>query len=408
MKTIYFSVIACLFLLSSCEEKSLEPTSKSLGKPGSVVSSTVTTTPIAGGVVVKYRVPDAEDILEVRAVYTLSNGQEREESASFYANQLTLKGFNDTTEHEALLYVVNRAQEKSDPVSVKFRPLESSLSKAAKTVEIVAGYGGANFSWKNEDRAVLYFDFRTEDATGTLQSAAIISSDVDSSTYNLNGYLVKPRKFGLVISDNWGNASDVIVPAEGLLTPIADKRLDKKKMKIMILPQVGALPGDGRKGDVGFYYWSGSNENLLDDDPASMGHSNSAVPGASLTLDLGVFATMSRIVLHQRTEATGSYAYTMGNPKTFSIYGYSSETPPSGDWSEWTKMADFEMIKPSGLPTGQRSDEDNRAMVNGHEFPFMQAGNFPVRYLRLVINSTWGSNDFTCFNEITCYGGYDE
>ena len=41
-----------------------------------------------------------------------------------------IQGYNDTLEHTATLYAVNRAQELSDPVEVKFYPKESPLSKA--------------------------------------------------------------------------------------------------------------------------------------------------------------------------------------------------------------------------------------------------------------------------------------
>ncbi|GHT64529.1 hypothetical protein AGMMS50239_22420 [Bacteroidia bacterium] len=404
MKAIYYFItINLAFLLFSCSEKELEPTSKSLGKPGPVVSATITTTPIAGGVVIKYRVPDAEDILEVRAVYTLPNGKQREESASFYTNQLSLAGFNDTIEHEALLYVVNRAQEKSDPVSVKFKPLESSLSKAAKTVKIVAGFGGANFSWKNEDRAALAFEFLTEDKTGTLQPAVILSSNLDSSQYNLRGYLPEPRKFGLIISDNWGNASDIIPPEEGLITPIADNLLDKRKMKIIILP---TGPGDP-KGDVPFYFWGQLNEDLLDDNLGNFGHTSDGVmPEVAFTLDLGASATVSRLILHQRNTNNGNFCYTRGNPKNFTVYGSSSNTVPSSDWSEWTKIEDFELIKPSRLPVNQQSDEDRRVAIDGHEFSFPLGD--PVRFLRFQFHNNWGNASYMHIAEITFYGGYLE
>ncbi|GAP72917.1 DUF5000 domain-containing lipoprotein [Candidatus Symbiothrix dinenymphae] len=408
MKTIYFSVIACLFLLFSCEERLLEPTNKNLGKPESVAEATVSTTPIAGGVVIKYRVPDVQDILEVKAVYTTrTDGTEREASGSFYTNQLTLEGFNDTIEHTALLYVVNRALEKSDPVSVKFKPLESSLSKTAKTVKIVAGNGGADFSWKNEDRAALSFEFLTEDKAGTLQPATILSSYLDSSKYSLRGYLPEPRKFGLIISDNWGNASDVILP-EGLITPLADNKLDKSNMKILILP---SGPGDP-KGDSPFYYWYAQNENLIDDDIYNFGHTaNGTMPGGvSFTLDLGASASVSRLLLHQRntdylTTAGGSM-YNVGNPKNFTVYGSSSNTVPSSDWSEWTPLADFEVIKPSGLPTYQVSDEDRRALIAGDEFSFPQGE--PIRFLRFLFRDNWGNATFMHVAEITLYGGYVE
>ncbi|GHT54740.1 hypothetical protein AGMMS49982_19930 [Bacteroidia bacterium] len=405
MKTIYCSFIACLFLLSSCEEKSLEPTIKSLGKPGAVAEATITKTPIAGGVVIKYRVPDAEDILEVRAAYTLPNGQQREESASFYANQLTLEGFNDTNEHEALLYAVNRAQEKSDLVSVKFTPLESSLSKAAKTVQIITGFGGPTFIWENPDRAALAFELLTEDETSTLRPANILTSTLASTQYTLRGYEPKPRKFGLIIRDNWGNASDIIQPAEGPITPRVEEKLDKSIMSILILPSSGA----GNKGDTPFTGWGARNESLINDNIDDNGHTaGNTMPEASFTLNLGVSTTLSRVVLHQRRDAFGTagewYYYNFGNPKTFTVYGSNSETVPSSDWSEWTNIADFELIKPSGLGGNEFSADDRAAADAGHDFDFPQ-GIGAFRFLRFQFHSIWNdAATYVHISEVTTYG----
>ncbi len=411
MKTIYFSVIACLFLLFSCEEKSLEPTSKSLGKPGPVVSSTVSTTPIAGGVVIKYRVPAAEDILEVRAVYTLPNGQQREESASFYANQLTLEGFNDTidtNEHEALLYVVNRAMEKSDPVSVKFNTLTSSLSKAAKTVKIVTGFGGPAFIWENPDRATLSFELLVEDETGTLRPASIQTSPQPFVQYTLRPYEPKPQNFGLIVRDNWGNASDIIRPAEGLITPRVEVLLDKTPMNVLILP---AGPGDP-KGDSQLNAYGTNNRNLINDNIDDFAHMDANVlPEASFTLDLGVSTTVSRVVLHQRRGLFSGetwYYYSFGNLKTFAVYGSNAATAPSSDWSNWTKIAEFEMIKPSGIVGDKFTTDDKAAADAGNDFDFPQLGAVPYRFLRFQIHTVWNADRYTVtyvhIGELTVYG----
>lgn len=117
MKTkYYFSILTSVLLLCSCSEKTLEPITGSLGKPGVVTD--VNVEPIAGGAVVSYRIPNSEDILAVKAVYTLTNGKETERVASFYENKIKIEGYNDTIPNKANIYVINRAQELSDPVEV--------------------------------------------------------------------------------------------------------------------------------------------------------------------------------------------------------------------------------------------------------------------------------------------------
>lgn len=76
-----------------------------------------------------------EDILGVKGVYTLSNRMQYDATASFYENKLEILGFNDVMSHEMTLYTFNRAEELSDPVNVTFTPLESPLSKVARTVK---------------------------------------------------------------------------------------------------------------------------------------------------------------------------------------------------------------------------------------------------------------------------------
>ena len=67
MKTkYYFSILTSVLLLCSCSEKTLEPITGSLGKPGVVTD--VNVEPIAGGAVVSYRIPNSEDILAVNCL----------------------------------------------------------------------------------------------------------------------------------------------------------------------------------------------------------------------------------------------------------------------------------------------------------------------------------------------------
>ncbi|MDR2774052.1 MAG: DUF4959 domain-containing protein, partial [Tannerella sp.] len=234
MKTIYFHLIGlALMLYCSCSEKSLEPISSSLGKPGKVTVDSVINTP--GGAIVYYRIPNVEDILSVKAVYTLSNGNRHESTTSFYDNKLLIEGFNDSKEHEATLYVVNRAQETSDPEVVKFIPLESSLTKVIKTLSIISDFGGARFSWTNADKAALTFEFLAEDSTGRMQAMRIITSQADSTSQSLRGYAPTPHKFAAIVSDYWGNTSDTVYPESGLITPFFEEKLDKRKYSIMKL-----------------------------------------------------------------------------------------------------------------------------------------------------------------------------
>lgn len=67
-----------------------------------------------------------------------------------------------------------------------------------------------------------------------------------------------------------------------------------------------------------------------------------------MTFDLGLSAKLSRFVIHQRF--FGDTYYNQGNVKEMEIYTCDHIPSQSGDWSEWTKIRDFEIVKPSGSP----------------------------------------------------------
>jgi hypothetical protein len=386
MRTIISTLIILLFLVGACEKKTLEPISGSLGKPGIVTD--IETEPAPGGVTITYRIPEAEDILAVKGVYTLSNGKTYEATTSFYENKLEIAGYNDLLEHTVKIFAVNRAQEMSDPVEVTFTPLESSLGKVIKTMEIISAFGGAQYSWLNPDKVPLTFEFMAQDSLGDLKTMKIITSQADTMKQALRGYEPEPRIFAALIRDNWENASDTIFPPGKTLVPFFEEKLDKRNMSIMKLGS-----------DAGFTNWEGMDAYLIDDDPSTCGHSaNSSLP-AAFTIDLGVSAKLSRFLIFQRE----GQPYRWGNPKNFEVYG--SETRPSqdGNWDDWTFIMHCTIVKPSGLPVGTNTDEDIAALEAGHEFAF-DLNQAPLRYIRIRILDTWGGATFTHPTEVTFYG----
>ncbi|MDR0866407.1 MAG: DUF4959 domain-containing protein [Candidatus Symbiothrix sp.] len=395
MKTIYY--IAGLLLLFSCEEKTLDPITPSEGKPQVVTAVEVEN--IAGGAIISYQIPENKDILAVKAVYTTTNGKKREADASFYDNQLLIEGYNDENEHEVLLYSINRAQEYSDAVSVKIQPLESALIKTARSVSIVPNFGGATISWENEERAPLTFELLSQDKKGDMQTVRVLSSNLITYDYTFRGYEPVPQKFAVIISDNFGNESQPIYPPGDQLTPLVERKLDKLIQKVLILD-----------GDVTFSNWTGRNEYIIDDNLDTYGHSYTGTmsTGASFTLDLGERVKLSRFINYQRGD-DGRW-FKAGNAKTMEVYIYlGDETqPPVGNWTQWEKIMDCAVIKPSGLGTTV-TDEDIIAAQNGHEFAFSMVLS-PQRYLRFKCLSVWGNwpgdaSNYWHPQEITTYGG---
>lgn len=382
-----------LFIISagvfcSCTEKENEPISGSKGKPEPVTDVSVLNEP--GGATITYRVPKQEDIISVKAVYTLTSGKKYEATASVYENKLKVQGFNDLQTHSISLYTVNRAQEESAPVTCTVSPLESALSAVAKTVFIQEDFGGARFSWVNEYKSPLAFEFYTPDSLGRRALVRIINSQVKDGVQALRGYKPEPREFCVVVKDNWGNHSDTLFPAGKKLTPLFEERLPKSPMKIMRLAN-----------DQNFTNFEGSDQKIIDDDPTSFGHSPASSLPAPFTIDLGTLAKVSRVVIFQR-KYSDTY-YNWGNPMAFEVWIKVGTPSQSGDWGEWTKIMDAEIIKPSGGASGSVTDDDLRAADSGHEFTF-DLNQEPVRYIRFVIKSTWGNTTFAHPAEVDVYG----
>lgn len=384
MKTKYLSIIVFIGAFFSCTEKELAPISNSMGKPGVVTD--VVVEPSAGGALVSYKIPNSEDLLAVKCVYVLSNGKESEAIASYYENTLVIQGYNDTKEHTAQLYAINRAGELSDPVAVKFTPEESPLNKAASTVTIEADFGGACFRWKNPEKAPLNIELLGPDDVEEVRTLNILTSNIDNNTYSVRGFSPDLSKFSIIISDNFGNYADTI-SAE--LTPLFEEKLDKKKMRVMRLGN-----------DASFAEWGCTDANMIDDDTESFGHTaNNALP-AAMTVDLGNTAKLSRFVIHMRN--WGIY-YEHGNPRKMEIYTCDHTPNSNGDWSEWTKIMDAEIVKPSGSPGKTVTDLDLETARNGHEFSFDLATP-PMRYIRILYTSAWDGSSYTSPAELTFYG----
>jgi hypothetical protein len=394
-KILYFYLIAVAGMCFSCTEEQIAPISESSGKPGQVEVLGLDTIP--GGVIVNYKIPQTGDIIEIKAVYTPTYGQKRESSTSFYTSFITIDGYNDTIEHEAEIYTINRARETSDPVTVKFRPGESSLSKTTKSMQIAGDFGGVNFSWRNPDKAMLTFEFYTENEYREMVTMDIMSVQTDSMDISFRGYDTIPYKFAVTIRDNFGNASEMLYPEGGTVTPIYETQFDKKIQRAMTIA-----------GDVTWNHWEGEYAGLLDDDLTSIIHSNNnTAPGASITIDIGKKAKLSRFIVHQRQHINNTM-YNDGNFKTFEVYSSDEEgDSPNGDWSAWTLRRVCTIVKPSGAGNGTVTDEDIAQVRAGHEFS-LPLDMPPVRYLRLKVLSTWGGNTFTYMSEFTTFGVYAE
>ncbi len=120
----------------------------------------------------------------------------------------------------------------------------------------------------------------------------------------------------------------------------------------------------------------------------------------SITIDLGAVGKISRLLLYQRGDA---YIFSEGNLKQFEVYG-ATDLDPTGNWDSWTLLGTFESVKPSGLPLGQHSSEDDDvALVSGENF-IMPLDVPPVRWIRIKVLRTWAGGDNFQIGELFVFG----
>src|SRR5690606_32296792 len=84
---------------------------------------------INGGAILYYTLPNDNDLLGAKAVYTFSESEEPlEVYASAFKDSVVLEGYNDTNEHIVQLYAVDKSNNLSEPTPVPIRPLTPPVS----------------------------------------------------------------------------------------------------------------------------------------------------------------------------------------------------------------------------------------------------------------------------------------
>ncbi|UFH34321.1 DUF5000 domain-containing lipoprotein [Flavobacterium acetivorans] len=391
----YFKLIIALtlFVFVACSEFEHGPTDSSSGNPAKVEN--VVITPINGGLEITYDLPKDKNVLYVKAVYMNSKGVESEVKTSVFNNKIQILGFKDVAEVSVKLYSVNRAETNSEAVVVSGTPLISPVDMIQQNFEITTDFGGAKFKWNNALKTPIAIQLFAPNEKGKLELVNTQYTEQIASSFSLRGYPSVPTKFAAVIRDRYDNFSDTIYAgtADKMLVPLHEERLDKTIFKKVVL-----------QNDDNWDAWEGDYWGLFDDKNGTIVHTQGNIPRPSiLTVDLGVVVNLSRINVLQRADGLGlGFAYTHGNPKKYAVYGSKELPGPDGNLANWIKLRDCESIKPSGLPIGQKTDEDVAHFWAGDEYTFENAPE--IRYFRFVVYDTWDGAGYISFSELTFWG----
>ncbi|TJZ60497.1 DUF4959 domain-containing protein [Sphingobacterium olei] len=355
---------------------------------------------LAGKAKITYTVPEQQDLLYVKAVYTLATGRKMEVKSSYYNNWLLVEGFANEGEYDVQLFAVNRSETASEPVLVKIHPLESPIWDVFRNLEVSPAFSGVRLRTDNPERSDIAIQVMQLDEYGEwLTHPNSLYTSTDSIAYILRDAKLDTvdQTFAFTVRDRWLNYTDTLYAN---LKPLYEAALPKSNYVGM-----SNTPGDAPFNPS--TSMSGMWDNNIMDWPRVY-QTRNAHPGVHvITFDIGRLAKLSRIVIWDYPEyySSGGFArtyYYLGNLKEFEIWG--SDIPPVDEsFDNWHLLGKYNATKPSGLPFGQQNNEDYQSANAGLSWDFEVTAP-KARYLRIRSTKNWGGTSYMGIAEIQVYG----
>lgn len=380
---VFFVALAAIAFVS-CKDYEIGPTGNSSNRPGPVTNVEVFNQP--GQAEITYMLPTDEDLLYVKAVYTLNSGAVRETKASYYTNTMVLDGFGDTNVHEVKVYTVNRSGVESEPVIVPVKPLENPIWDVRRSLEVKNDFSGFNVRAENPTGNIVAIEMMMKDSLGIWRSIEGIETrlaKIDQSKRGFDSEL--SYEIGLTVRDRFLNYTDTLYTT---IDPLFEEMLDKSKFRDM------RYQGDApiHKPDYPMSFMWNNNYSYTDSHRWLTNPAPDIYAPQVSTIDLGVPVTLSRIVIFNWGVGTSNGSRLMyydEHLRRFEIWGMLNLPANTASFDGWTKLGDFENIKPSGLPYGEETGEDLETAIKGFDYSFPIEYAVPVRYIRLVVKETW-------------------
>lgn len=398
IKYISILILPLFGVLFSCsEDKGAKPLEHSTIAPGEVENIAVQNLP--GKAKLTYSLPEDKDLLYIVAQYTLENGTKMEVKASYYNNSMLLEGFRGNTETEVTVYAVNRSEVKSSPVKIKVNPLLAPIFDVYDALTVQPDFGGLRIKTVNPTKENLSILVLQKNTQGDWEpSPKSIYTKTTTVNQALRGFEIKPQEFAFVIRDRWLNVTDTLFQE---VTPIFEQLMPKSSYGAIKLANDAASPYPVTNlWDGQFLEWWGS---YFTERTISVGNH-------LVTFDIGKITQLSRLRIWQFSEPIGGQRlyYYLGAMRKFRIWG--SNTLNNGDLSGWTNMGEyevgkdyFEIIKPSGLPYAQETNDDLIAARDGQDWE-ISIDKPAVRYLRIECLENWTGGQFMAVSEVHVYG----
>lgn len=391
MKRLFYVIAVMTVCMIACEEYENGPLVDSEGSPGAISSIKVENLP--GAARISYSLPDDPNALYVVAEFETDGKGSQEVKSSVYKNYMQLNGFYTTDERTVNLYVVNRSQQKSEPIEVTIKPLEAPIHFMFESMKIEKDFGGVNIKLTNETENEYVIYTLVKDSVGEWGIYDRNYTSMLDIDYSVHGLPSVETEFAFVVRDEWQNYSDTLYQT---LTPIFEEMLDKTLWKAHPLDNDAYKPLYSNRAPS--LMWDES----ISTSPYTTDPTMVVLP-QWVTIDLGKPAVFSRgnVQGFYRSGNT-SRVFSRETPKVYEIWG-SNNPSQDGSWENWTLLVENTSVKPSGLPVGDITAEDLDAAIEGDNFSFSFSGT-AYRYIRFKTNQTWGNQRSVMLGELTLWG----
>ena len=388
---IYFFA-GILFMVSCKEDTSYrEPTGDDTEAPGLIQVLEVENLP--GKAKITYVLPADENLLYVKAVYTLTSGKEMEIKSSYYADSIVVEGFADTLQHEIKLYSVSRREVASAATSVMVTPKKAPIWNVLKSVQVINAFGGYNLIAMNPRKMPVAVLVMQKNVFGEWAVDNNLSSytSVDTIRSKKRGLDTLIHDYAIAIRDRWGNLTDTLPVS---VKPLYATELSRSKFSDHVLP--GDVAGNNNGGHSAHHMWDG---NLDLGSYWNAWFSNEQAPDLSaptlVTIDLGVKEKLSSVVIFPYKEwNNGGIYYYYTTMKRFEIWGSANPNPNGALDGSWMLLRSCTLVKPSGLPVGTENADDLATAAAGFEWD-LDINAPPIKYLRLRCLENFGTGGTT-------------
>lgn len=375
-----------------------DPVTTGGDKPGVVTNVQVKN--YHGAAVITYSLPNDKDLLYVVADYNIRDGVSRQIKSSYFFDTVRLEGFHNTKDYTVTLRAVSRSTLQSDPVTVTVHPDTPYYQLISKSLKLKNDYGGINIQALNTALSAVAINTLTIDpVTSKFAIADEHYTNLSIIDYSLRGYKSQPTKFGVYVSDKFGNVSDTTIVT---LTPTYEQVLDKTKFFNFSMPSDAVIGYGGVIPNI--YDGNTTEDNGANAWQTTIGSSQKLM---QCTFGIGASYKLTHFLMYFRD-------YGGNNPKDFTIYGSNVNNPgdtvtpggaaPGTQYGDWTSLGSFRVPDPpSGLPQGQTNAADRAYVNNGIDFS-VPNNTIPVKYVRIVVKDTWFGLDYTIIREVTFSG----